>query len=259
LAEEAKPVVEGMAYVDMQYDSSDASSVWLIRQALDAPQRWIEIAQSFLQKGNAMAAAKAAEIAVSLSPTNSNALSTAGSARGQVGLRLLDQNRLAEAGQEFLASVIRLREAYRQDVLCGNVADVPLDRQWLAGSLAHLGLVYLRQDHLLDESEALCRASVRLCVQHPFTHQNLGRVLMKQDRDTEAEREFWVSIRLDPSVPDAQYDLGVLYTKLGRYEEAEKQYQSTLRIAPSHTAARQNLEAVKQAKKAKKGKGFRLW
>ena len=67
---------------------------------------------------------------------------------------------------------------------------------------------------------------------------------------TEALAEFQKAIDLDPDFAEAHVGLGTVYFEMEQLDEAERAVTEALRIDADSDAARQLLEAIKQARPA---------
>ncbi|MBV8807053.1 MAG: tetratricopeptide repeat protein [Acidobacteriaceae bacterium] len=86
-----------------------------------------------------------------------------------------------------------------------------------------LGYLLLRMDQV-KEAESALRESLRYDPNFAQAHYHLGRVLEKEERDTQAIEEYKRAVSLDASSPDACYSLAMLYRKLHRNAEAEAMF-----------------------------------
>ena len=82
-----------------------------------------------------------------------------------------------------------------------------------------LGFLLLRMDRQ-QEAEASLREALRYDPNFAQAHYHLARALEKQARNTEAIAEYRTAISLDGASPDACYSLAMLYRKLHRDSEA---------------------------------------
>jgi predicted TPR repeat methyltransferase len=103
--------------------------------------------------------------------------------------------------------------------------------------------------------------SVALAPNHAGFRNNLGNLLLNNQRFEEAEQEYRQALALDPERPDALNNYAVLCKGLGRYEEAEHSLLRAIALAPNFADARNNLaglyfrlgrldEALEQAREA---------
>lgn len=73
---------------------------------------------------------------------------------------------------------------------------------------------------------------------------NLGNILARQAKSTEAIEQYRLAIRADQNYYNAYYGLGLALEQRGRVDEAIKAYRSALAIKPSHASARTALDAA---------------
>lgn len=66
---------------------------------------------------------------------------------------------------------------------------------------------------------------------------NLGVLLMEQNRNLEADEAFEVASRSDLNDPRPTYNRGLLYHQLGHFQEARQYYAETLDRDPSYAPA----------------------
>jgi tetratricopeptide (TPR) repeat protein len=72
-------------------------------------------------------------------------------------------------------------------------------------------------------------------------HSNLGNVLVKQERFTEAIRHYSEALRIKPDYAKAHYNLGNAMEHQGRLNEAIKHFSEAIRIKPNYTKAHNNM------------------
>ena len=74
-----------------------------------------------------------------------------------------------------------------------------------------------------------------------LAHNNLGAILGKTGRISEAIDHFQLSVRLRPDYADAHYNLGNLLMQTHRFSDAIEQYQEALRLKPDSALTHNNL------------------
>jgi tetratricopeptide (TPR) repeat protein len=82
------------------------------------------------------------------------------------------------------------------------------------------GMLLLRQD-ALDQAEALLREAVNLGPRMALTHHQLGIVLAKQKRYSDAVLELRKAAELDPTYPEAHLTLANVYRQMSQKELAD--------------------------------------
>ncbi len=83
----------------------------------------------------------------------------------------------------------------------------------------NLGFLLLRLEKFSD-AEAALQESLRYDSGFAQAHYHLGRVLEKENRPSEAVEEYRKAIALDTNSAEPCYSLGLLYRRLGRLPEA---------------------------------------
>jgi tetratricopeptide (TPR) repeat protein len=73
--------------------------------------------------------------------------------------------------------------------------------------------------------------ALRLKLDYPDAHNNLGVVLTRAGRIPEAIEHYQEALRLKPELAEARYNLGDALTKSGRIPEAIELYQQALRLS----------------------------
>ena len=139
----------------------------------------------------------------------------------ELGNALLEQDRVDEAAQQYLA---------------GLAAD-PTH----VASRASLGAVRERQGRL-EEAVGHLHETLALEPNHAAAHANLGHALRELGRLDEAVTHHREALRLRPGSAEAHNNLGSALAVSGLIDEAIEHFQSTLRLQPDHMEARQNLE-----------------
>ena len=110
---------------------------------------------------------------------------------------------------------------------------------WIAllGIAVVFGAVSARRGEVYRDEVVYWREVLRQRPENPRAHFNVGCLLMKEKRDTEALREMEVAIRLQPNFTEAHVNLGHLLNRAGRATEAVARYECALRLRPAHTSA----------------------
>lgn len=104
-----------------------------------------------------------------------------------------------------------------------------------------LGLALLSQN---KGGLAPLRRAVELNPGNAEGYYNLGIMLNRQDRISEAEASFKRALEIRPDYHEAHYNLAVMLDDQGRISEAEAGYRRTLKIRPDCAEAHNNLGVV---------------
>lgn len=84
------------------------------------------------------------------------------------------------------------------------------------------------------EAEALLREALTADLWHGPAHNNLGVLLLKQDRLYEAAGEFEWARTLLPGHPDPRMNLGFVMERAGKVDDALACYDTALEVFPGH-------------------------
>jgi len=113
-----------------------------------------------------------------------------------------------------------------------------------------LGMVYF---HRGDNSKAIFHLSESLkMLENNRARNDLGVVLMKQDRVAEAEVHFRQSIKTNLQNANAHNNLGAALARQGKYGEAISEFKKALGINPFYQGAKDNLRRATGALNDKK-------
>ncbi len=107
-----------------------------------------------------------------------------------------------------------------------------------------LGVLTFRQCDMYADSELLYKTTIQKNPGCWMAHNNLGVMLGKQDRNTEAVVHLRRVMELNPAYPEASNNLGVVLYGMGRAEEAIASFREALRLKPTYTDALDNLSAA---------------
>ncbi len=77
--------------------------------------------------------------------------------------------------------------------------------------------------------------------QFPAPHQNLGNLLLGQERSEEALAHYKTAATLSPNSADAYFGLGAACCKLGKTDQAIANYRKAIEINPKMARAYNNL------------------
>jgi Flp pilus assembly protein TadD len=117
----------------------------------------------------------------------------------------------------------------------------------------NLGNLLLDQDRL-GESETAFRAAVTARPENAGPRNNLGAVLARRGRFDEAAAQFREAMRLAPDRIGGELNLSLLYLMQGKYAEAIPLLRHVLALRPDRTDAQDAL-ATALAKRAEELRG----
>jgi predicted TPR repeat methyltransferase len=158
---------------------------------------------------------------------------------------------LAE-GEFTIAEIIQLAVAYLQGQhwdKAGGICEAVLSEQPDHPDATHyLGVAKFNEGEV-DEAFRLIRRSIKLVPKSSGYHNNLGNMLAKERRHTEAIEVFTTAARLSPRDPDICNNLGISHRWLGHNAAAEKSFRRALALQPNHAGAQYNLAKMLFAQK----------
>ena len=106
------------------------------------------------------------------------------------------------------------------------------------------GLLTWNQSMIYRSEERLWRDTIAQSPESWMPHENLGLLLVKQERFEEAARPFETAIRLKPDRAHAYSNLAGCLDRLGRPEEAQRLCEEAIRIDPGHVESHYNLGLI---------------
>ncbi len=121
------------------------------------------------------------------------------------------------------------RAAFEKAVVLNRT--LPHPSSWPPHDLGYL----LFRMNKTEEAESALRESLRYDPGFAPAHYHLGRVLEKEQRNSEAIEEYAAAVSEDKAAPEACYSLALLYRKLGRESDA--------RVMLTEYKARKNAQA----------------
>lgn len=107
--------------------------------------------------------------------------------------------------------------------------------------LTGLGLLTWRQGHIYYNRETLWRDTLAKNPGCWMAHIDLGNVLLKQNKVSEAIGEYEWALQINPDYAEARYNLGVALEETGRVPEAIGSYEEALKLKPDYAEAHNNL------------------
>jgi Tfp pilus assembly protein PilF len=124
----------------------------------------------------------------------------------------------------------------------------PLRRKVLVGALVVIGTAYaariVTRSHDWSDDVTLYTQTLALSPDSYHIRNNLGTVLWKQGRVSEAEREWETALALHPKNAIVLNNLGLVKSQQKRYEEAIDYFQRATRIKPIYMDPHLNLGAA---------------
>ncbi|MGD1020931.1 MAG: tetratricopeptide repeat protein [Verrucomicrobiia bacterium] len=107
-----------------------------------------------------------------------------------------------------------------------------------------LGVSTWRQALIYRNLETLWRDTLAKNPGCWLAHNNLGYVLSRAGRVSDAIGQYDQALRLDPESPEAQYGLALALEQAGRNDEAIAHFEQALRLKPDNAEAHANLGHV---------------
>jgi hypothetical protein len=98
-----------------------------------------------------------------------------------------------------------------------------------------------RQSRVWHDSETLWRSAAGVDPACMVCQNNLGNLLLDQDRLAEAETAFRAAVTARPESAGPRNNLGAVLVRLGRFEEAAAQFREAMRLAPDRIGGAFNL------------------
>ena len=112
---------------------------------------------------------------------------------------------------------------------------------------ALFGVSTVQRNQTYRTESALWEDTIAKRPENPRAQTNLGSVLFRQGRNSEAMKLFASAVRLDPTYPEAQNDLGYGALFLDDVSTAIPHLQEAVRLRPNFAMARKNLAAAYNA------------
>jgi Flp pilus assembly protein TadD len=110
--------------------------------------------------------------------------------------------------------------------------------------VAALGAGSWRQSRVWHDSETLWRWAVSVDPACMVCQNNLGNLLLDQDRLAEAETAFRAAVTVRPESAGPRNNLGAVLVRRGRHDEAAEQFREAMRLAPDRIGGALNLGLV---------------
>ena len=234
-------------YQNGQYSDAEKLAVCISQEFPKHPFAWKVLGVIFGQTGRNVAAVKANQSAVALSPQDAEAHSN-------LGITLKELGRLDEAEASYAQAIalkpnfaeahnnlgITLKELGRLDEAEASYTQAIALRPDYAEAHSNLGNTLLELGRL-DEAEVSCRQAITLRPGYAEAHSSLGNTLKGLGRLDGAEASYRQAIVLKPDYAEAHCNLGITHTKLGRFEESEVSYRQAIALKPNDAEPRNNL------------------
>jgi tetratricopeptide (TPR) repeat protein len=104
-----------------------------------------------------------------------------------------------------------------------------------------LGAEAWEQSKVWRDTETLWRRAASVDPSCMVCQNNLGNLLLDQDRLAEAETAFRAAVTARPESAGPRNNLGAVLVRLGRYDEAAAQFREAIRLAPDRIGGALNL------------------
>lgn len=138
----------------------------------------------------------------------------------------------------WLARLIAYRKAGRNRDAIPWYEEALRREPGFAPALRRLGLV-------LDPRRAI--AILARAPEDAMSQNNLGEILLRQNRLDDAIAALRRAIALDPDLPEAHNNLGVALSRAHHFAGAQQSFEQALRIDPGLAAAHRNLGLLLQS------------
>ncbi|MGO9246740.1 MAG: tetratricopeptide repeat protein [Verrucomicrobiia bacterium] len=112
------------------------------------------------------------------------------------------------------------------------------------GVLTVLGAATWGRACVYAGEETLWRDTLKKNPRAWMAHNNLGNVLLREGKTSDAIGHYEQTLRLNPDFAEAHYNLGIALAQTGKIEEAIAHYEQALRIKPDYAAAHINLGVI---------------
>ncbi|MCR8923160.1 sulfotransferase [Dasania sp. GY-MA-18] len=122
--------------------------------------------------------------------------------------------------------------------------------------IALLGAIYL-QINDIEKAERNLKQAIDLAPTFAKPYEDLGILMVTEERFDEALSYLEKAVRLDPSLADAYFNLGKTLANLGRGREADKAYEQAFNLSPERKAMAKAAKAQKEGKLDDAEKGYR--
>jgi tetratricopeptide (TPR) repeat protein len=104
-----------------------------------------------------------------------------------------------------------------------------------------LAIITWAQVQCWQSSITLYKHTLEVTSKNSLIHYNLGVVLLRQGRSSDAITHLSESLRIEPDRADAHNNLGVALARQGKIQEAMVHYAEALRIQPDYVEAYVNI------------------
>ena len=109
---------------------------------------------------------------------------------------------------------------------------------WMAHN--NLGIVLQKSGRVTEAMEQY-QQSLQITLKNAEAYYNLGSVLSKEGKDNDAIGEYRQALRIKPDFALAHNNLGTVLDKAGKVDEAIEHYRQALRVRPDYAEAHFNL------------------
>ena len=122
--------------------------------------------------------------------------------------------------------------------------------------VALLGAAYLQVNDL-ERAERFLKQAVDLAPTFAKPHEDLGILMIQDERFDEAIPLLEKAIRLDPSMANAYFNLGKALAATGKGKEADQAYEKAFELSPERKAMALAAKAHKEGRLDEAEKGYR--
>lgn len=104
----------------------------------------------------------------------------------------------------------------------------------------------LRRAGKLTEAEKYCKKAIDIDFYSCDAHYSMSKVLFDKGDQAGAQSQLNICMKMNPNNPSVHNDLGVLYQKRGYLEEAQEEFVKALKLEPANKTFLKNLELLRE-------------
>jgi len=101
-----------------------------------------------------------------------------------------------------------------------------------ADALNNMGLVLMEQEKF-EEARSYIAKAIEVRPDHKESHQNLGIILYNQHKLAEAVAHWHEALRIDPDYFEPHVTLGLARLEVGKFKEANGHFRHAIRLSPN--------------------------